>query len=281
VTARLPNFLLIGATKCGTTSLHDWLTGHPEIWMPPDKELRYFTAEHRLARGPDWYAAQFAPAPPNAVIGEASNAYTRHPVYDGVPGRIAAMLPDARLIYMIRDPMARIESHYRHRLVTGIEWRPPARAIRADPRYRAASLYGHQVARYLEHFPARNLLVLQMETLSARPEAELARVGAFLGIDPAQGPAFRRRNETAARRVAPWPLRRLGGFAATKPRAKDLAARLARSEAGRWLTRADRPGFALDAALRAELESAFEADARLLARLLPTTVLAPEAEVPA
>lgn len=279
---RLPDFLLIGATKGGTTSLHRWLGGHPGVWMPPDKELRYFTTQHEWGRGPDWYAAQFADAPEGAVVGEASNAYTRHPVYDGVPARIAAMLPEARLVYVVRDPMARIESHYRHRLVTGIEWRAPARALRADPRYVAASLYGHQVARYLEHFPVRQLLVLRSEEMFADPDAALARLGAFLGIDAAEGPAFGSHNVTATRRIAPWPLRRLAGFPAARPRAKAWAAGLARSPAGRLLRKADAPAFDLGPALREELSARFAEDARLLARLVPETSTKPPMEtVPA
>ena len=278
MTARLPDFLLIGATKCGTTSLHRWLSDHPSVWMPAEKELRYFTAQHHLHRGPDWYAAQFAEAPADAVVGEASNAYTRHPVYDGVPERIAAMMPKARLIYVTRDPMARIESHYRHRLVTGIEWRSPSRAIRADPRYVAASLYGHQIARYLDHFPASQILVLRSEDLFARPQAELGRLSAFLGIERAAGPEYRPRNVTAVRRIAPWPLRRLGGFPRTKFRAKAWAAGLARSPLGQYLPTADQPDFEIAADLRAELTHRFEEDARLLSRLLPDPV--PE-EIPA
>ena len=273
MTRRLPDFLLIGATKCGTTSLHRWLIGHPKIWMPAEKELRYFTTEHHFHRGPDWYAAQFAAAPADAVVGEASNAYTRHPVYDGVPARIAATLPRAKLIYVTRDPISRIESHYRHCLVTGIEWRGPNRALRADPRYVAASLYGHQLAQYLAHFPPSQILVLQSEALFADPQAQLDRLARFLGIDATAGPAFRPENVTAIRRVAPWPLRRLAAFPRAKVRAKAWAAGLARSPVAHLLATADQPAFDLDADLRAELAGRFAEDARLLEQLLPNTAL--------
>jgi len=259
---------MIGATKCGTTSLQRWLVGHDQVWMPPEKELRFFTTQHNLHRGPDWYAAQFADAPEGAVIGEASNAYTRHPVYDGVPGRIAALLPQVRLIYLTRDPLKRIESHYRHRLVTGIEWRRPDAAVRADPRYLAASLYGHQVAQYLEVFDPEQLLVIKSEDLFAEPHATLGRIATFLGIDPARGPAFAAENVTAARRVAPWPIRRMGGVPRTKDSAKYWARRLAGSPARHLLPTADRPAFQLSDAVLADLADTLERDQHRLARLL-------------
>ncbi|WP_375263244.1 sulfotransferase [Palleronia sp.] len=266
VSRRKPDFLVIGATKSGTTSLDRWLRGHPQIWMP-EKELRYFTVQHNLHRGPDWYAAQFAGAPRGAILGESSNAYTRHPVYDGVPERIAAALPDIKLIYLIRDPMRRIESHYRHRLVTGIEWRGPDAAVRSDPRYLAASLYGHQLAQYRRFVSAERILVLQAEEMFADPGPVLARVAAFLGVAAENGPRFAAANVTASRRVAPWPLRRLAAYPPAKDTAKKIARTIGASPLKHLLSTADQPGFVLSPELRAELHERFETDRQLLDEL--------------
>ena len=264
----LPDFLLIGATKCGTTSLERWLRAHPAVWMPEQKEVRYFTTQHNLHRGREWYAAQFAPAPRDALIGEASNAYTRYPVYDGVPERMAALLPDAKLLYLIRDPMKRIESHYRHRLVTGIEWRRPDDAITADPRYVAASLYGQQIEQYLRFFDRSQLLVVKSEDLFADAARALRKIAGFLGVDPDAGPEFIARNVTAARRVAPWPLRRLGGIARTKDTAKHWAALLSNSPARHLLRHADQPAFDLSQPVADKVRTELEKDQRLLSRFL-------------
>ena len=179
---RLPSFLVIGATKAGTTSLHAYLRAHREVFVHPRKDLRYFAAEHEWRRGPEWYRAQFAGAGSAAAVGQVSNAYARHPVYAGAPERIAALLPDVRLVYLVREPFARIEAHYRWRLSSGHEWRGVEEALRADPSYVAASLYGLQLAEYRRHFAPEQILVLRCEALLADPEPELERLAEHLGI---------------------------------------------------------------------------------------------------
>src|SRR5689334_9595383 len=98
----LPNVIVIGGLKCGTTSLHHYLNLHPEIEMSRPKELNFFVEELNWDLGPDWYAAHFNASAP--VRGETSPHYTARPRYDGVAERMRATLDDARLIYMVRDP---------------------------------------------------------------------------------------------------------------------------------------------------------------------------------
>ena len=139
--ARLPNFIVIGAMKSGTTSLFHYLQAHPQVFMSPLKEVEFFVEEKNWRRGMDWYRAQFAGASPGALaIGEASTAYTKYPEYPGVPERIASSLPDARLIYILRDPIERIRSHYQHRVLSGAEREPLERAVLNDERYMNLSL---------------------------------------------------------------------------------------------------------------------------------------------
>src|SRR5947208_8199938 len=105
----LPNLLIIGAQKCGTTSLHAYLDRHSDVHMAAEKELDFFIADRAWRNGPAWYAGRFRDDA--AVRGEASPNYTGWPVWDGVARRAAALIPLARLVYLVRDPLGRIGSH--------------------------------------------------------------------------------------------------------------------------------------------------------------------------
>lgn len=221
--AALPGFVIIGAAKCGSTSLHAWLSRHPQAFMHPWKEMRFFCDAHRWHEGPDWYAAQFAGRGAARIWGEASNAYTRGTEHGEVPARLAALLPAARLIYVVRDPMRRLISHYRHRLATGREWRSPAEAIRADPAYVDTGLYGAELARWIPHVAPERILVVQSEALFADPGPQLARICNHLGVDAAPDLPFHARNVSAVRHVLPRPLRRLSAFPSLRGGVKRLS----------------------------------------------------------
>ncbi len=264
---RLPDFLVIGATKAGTTSLHAYLRQHAEVFMHPRKELRYFTAEHEWRRGPDWYRAQFEGAGEARAMGQASNAYARHPVYSGVPERIAALLPDVRLVYLVREPFARLESHYRWRLSTGYEWRGPEEALRADPSYVAASLYGLQLAEYRRHFAADQILVLRCEALFADPQPALERLAAHLRVAHDPTLPFRAENVTRRRRVVAAPLRQMARVAPLRRSARQLGRAAARGPLGALSRSAGEADYRLSDGLRAEIAGLFAEDRRLLVDL--------------
>ena len=181
----LPNLLIIGAQKCGTTSLHAYLDLHPEVHMAAEKELDFFIADRAWRNGPDWYAARFRDDAP--VRGEASPNYTGWPVWDGVPERAARLVPDARLVYLVRDPLERIESHYLQRRLEDGERGDIATAIGDvdDPQnlFVARSRYATQLERWLEHFPQEGVLVLPAEDLRDRRRAAVAAVLAHVGLD--------------------------------------------------------------------------------------------------
>jgi hypothetical protein len=180
---RLPNFIVIGAMKSGTTSLFHYLQAHPQAYLSPLKEVEFFVDGRNWRRGLDWYRAQFAGARDAIAVGEASTAYTKYPEYDGVPERIASAIPDARLIYLVRDPIERIRSHYQHRVMTGAERGPIETAVLEDPRYLACSSYAMQLERYLPHFARDRILVVRSEELRSERVETVRRVYAFLGID--------------------------------------------------------------------------------------------------
>lgn len=180
----LPNFLIIGAAKAGTTSLYHYLRPHPHVFMPPVKELDFFVAEGNWRRGLGWYRKQFEGAGPLAIaIGEASTRYTIYPSLRGVPHRIAMHVPDVRLIYIMRDPIERIRSHYQHRVAAGTERAPIQQAILQNPNYMDCSRYATQIEQYLEFFPRERLLLVTSDQLLHSRRSTIRLVYEFLGID--------------------------------------------------------------------------------------------------
>lgn len=181
---RLPNFLVIGAMKSGTTSLYHYLRAHPQIHMPVVKELNFFNPMRNWRRGVEWYEQQFVGASPETLaIGEASTSYTKYPWVSGVPGRIAKVLGDVRLIYVMRHPVERMRSHYLHNLVTGQEYRPIEQALLCEPMYLNISKYALQLEQYFEYFGEDQLLLIDSRNLRNDRECTLSSVFRFLGVD--------------------------------------------------------------------------------------------------
>ena len=180
----LPNLIIIGGLKCGTTSLHHYLNLHPEIAMSRPKELNFFVAELNWPLGRDWYAGHFDPKAP--VRGESSPHYTNRPAFAGVPERMREVLGDeVRLIYVVRDPIDRMLSHYLHNLGGGYDERPLTEAL-AEPEssYVARSRYFFQLEPYLEAFGPDRMQIVSREDLKRdRPET-MRRAFAFCEVDP-------------------------------------------------------------------------------------------------
>ena len=182
---RLPNFIVIGAMKAGTTSLFHYLQAHPQVFMSPLKEVNFFVEELNLKRGFDWYRKQFHGASGDVrAIGEASTAYTKYPEFDGVPERIASYIPDVRLIYLVRDPIERIRSQYQHRVLAGAEHAPLELALLQDERYVNCSRYAMQVERYLQWFSPERFLLVTSEKLRSLRLPTMRGIYSFLEIDP-------------------------------------------------------------------------------------------------
>ena len=262
---RLPNFLIIGAMKSGTTSLYHYLGAHPQVYMPAFKAPEFFAGESHWRRGVEWYRKQFAAAGPDAVaIGEASNVYTKYPRYQGVPQRIAAHVPDMRLIYVVRNPIERIRSHYQTRVAEGTERAPFEVAVFENPIYLDYSRYSLQIEQYMSCFAREQLLVLTSEDLRAARSATVRKAYEFLGVDAAFVPAELQRDfyltkDKAARSPLPVWLRKglKTHFPATK-RFKELESNVVRG-LNRFRRTADGPEpahpFSIPDVTRAELAS--------------------------
>ena len=202
----LPNLVVIGAAKCGTTSLHEYLDLHPEISMSREKELNFFVADKNWSKGLDWYQQHFGAT---HVRGESSPAYTAYPLLPGVPERMAATIPNARLVYLVRDPVERIVSHYVHRTVNWPEMGSLEDAL-DDAHVRewlvTPSYYWQQLEQYLRHFSEDRILVLDSDELRANRDGVLQRVFDFLGVDPSfRTPEFGRAHNAATGRTRRTP----------------------------------------------------------------------------
>jgi hypothetical protein len=182
----LPNLLLIGAMKAGTTSLHEDLSALADVFMCPEKEPNDLLDPS--VETPEGRAAYGAKFPSHARWrGEASTAYAMAPTHPGVADRARRVLgPDVRILYLTRDPIARIVSQYHHLWGLGLETRPLNRAVIEDPSYVAYSRYAQQLAPWQAAFPGQ-VLVLRFEDYVTDPAAVMARICAFLDL-PAPGP---------------------------------------------------------------------------------------------
>ena len=208
----LPNLVVIGAQKCGTSGLHYHLGLHPEISMSKPKELNFFIEERNWPRGVEWYKRHFDARA--RVRGESSPNYTAYPHHLGVAERMRSQIPDARLIYVVRDPLSRIAAHWVHNYAKRRE-KGDLRATLAHPNtsYILRSQYHMQLKEFLRHYPREQILVLQQSDFRRERGVALRGVFEFLGVDPDfTHPSFERERHVTSR----------------KTRATRLAARLER-----------------------------------------------------
>jgi hypothetical protein len=267
----LPNLFVIGAPKCGTTSLHHYLGQHPEISMSRTKEPFVFDSDDWESRL-ECYRGEFDAG--TSWRGESTTSYATYPVDGDVAARIAAAVPQARLVYLVGDPIERLVSHYLQRVSSREEARSLDEVLRdyANPRntYVTTSRYSLQLDRYLARFPRSSLLVIEQSELRLARADTLRETFSFLGVDPGfSSPRFRDELGSSEDRV------RLGG-AAARLRDSRLAAALRESRpqlhgplarAGRRLLgrRLRRPP--IDPGLRAEVADFLREDAARLRRL--------------
>jgi hypothetical protein len=180
--AALPNLIIIGGLKCGTTSIHHYLGLHPEIKMSKPKELNFFVEELNWDLGLDWYAGRFDER--FSVRGESSPHYTNLPYFEGVPERIRRHIRDAKLIYMVRDPISRILSHWRHAVGAGYETRPMEEALaRPDQTYVTRSRSWMQLQPYLERFDRSQIEIITQEELQSDRAETMRKAFRFAGVD--------------------------------------------------------------------------------------------------
>ena len=267
----LPSFLIIGAMKCGTTSLANYLADHPDVFVAAEKELHFFNL--RWDRGTGWYEQQFAGAGACAAAGEATPEY----LFDAeAQARMASVVPGARLIVLLRNPVDRAYSHYGHRRHREGEARTFAQCVEADLTGRAAPGYttpepyvrkGHyaqQLERLCTHYAREQILVVLYDDLVRAPADTYRRVCRFLGVDATVVPASVGTVRNANREVR-WPL-------AYRALARSQATRVLPAAAGQALYwRLTRPAPApppMPADVRARLDEHYAPHDRALSEWL-------------
>jgi hypothetical protein len=220
----LPNFLVIGAQKAGTTTVYDNLIKHPQVLPADIKEVHFF--DNNWAKGPNWYRAHFdlksklcgargSAGEGASVTGEASPYYLFHPL---VPARVKQICPKVKLIAIFRNPVDRAYSHYHHekrkmreplsfeealeqeeQRLAGEEERILGRTVTSSfahqhYSYKARGEYARQMRRWLEYFPREQFLLLESGALNRDFTGTFARVYDFLGLAHQDLPAPKRSN---------------------------------------------------------------------------------------
>lgn len=257
---RLPDFLIIGAKKAGTTAIGRYLEAHPEVFMTPRMEVHFF--DKNYDKGLDWYRERFSGATSERALGEATPDYLNNPE---AVSRMGRSLPHVRLIAVLRDPVARAYSHYwmhRSRGRTSLEFRE---AIESFPAYLERGRYLQQLVQVCEIYPRESLLVQIFEKAMADPVERYRETCRFLQVDDRVIPSI------VGRRIGPYTTFR-------SLRVRDRANRLIRDgspikrTAGKVMARLNNSRNAsyppMDDALRADLEARFAEDNAALARWL-------------
>lgn len=172
---KLPDFLIIGEMKCGTTALYKYATEHPQIEPATRKELSFFN-DH-FGNGIKWYKQQF-PGSLHHLTGEASG-YLKFP---GIARKIANIMPDVKLIIILRNPADRAFSHYQMHLEKGKVTIPFEKAIERIPTYINQGKYAWKLQKWMEVFPRRQFHIIQSEMLYEHPQKTMNGLFRFLGL---------------------------------------------------------------------------------------------------
>lgn len=191
-----PTYLVIGAMKCGTTRLAYLLGQHPQVHMAPAKELQLLAHEAVAEPFLRWYIEQYAGSENSVARGEASVFYSKCLTYPGTAQRIHEYVPHAKIIYLVRHPLAQLESNWMEYRAIGLKaHRSFNISIRSSTEIFEDALYWTQISQYRELFPDSQILVIPAERLSADEPATLRRVLEFIGADPALAPTSVNGNE--------------------------------------------------------------------------------------
>lgn len=178
----LPNLIVIGAMKSATTSLHSYLNQHPQVHMSKIKEVNFFL-DQNWTKGRNWYRAHFSEQA--RIHGETSPNYSKKHLFQNVPSRMYSTLPNAKLVYILRDPVERILSHYVFNLLSGIENRDFKSAVinTSGNSYIETSKYCMQLQEFLVYYPLERIFIITAEELRTGSLQVMNRLSQFLGID--------------------------------------------------------------------------------------------------
>lgn len=181
--SRLPDFIIIGAMKCATSTLHDQLSLQPGIFMSSPKEPNFFSDDEQYEKGIDWYKSLFAESSPDELCGESSTHYTKLPTYPLTIKRMQEVFATpAKVIYLMRDPVQRLVSQYIHQWTQRVITETIDTAIGTHTELIAYSKYAMQLEPYLATFAAQNILPVFVERLHLQPQKQFERICSFIGF---------------------------------------------------------------------------------------------------
>jgi len=182
-----PTFLIIGAQKCGTTSMYYYLSEHPQVFVPTKiKEIAFFSDKYSTAF--NHYLKYFKGSENYVARGEATPNYSSWPHSKKASERIARHLPNVKIIYMVRHPLERLASAYVQLLENGTIDMPFNRAVRDDRRLLETSRYWSRISDYRKYFADENIQCVFLEDLKADPNRTLRRCFEYLNVDPTVSP---------------------------------------------------------------------------------------------
>lgn len=263
-----PDFIVIGAMKSATSSLHVQLASHPGIFVSEPKEPNFFSDDDQYRRGTGWYTSLFAGAAEGDLCGESSTHYTKRPDYPETVSRMKAFLPNAKLVYVMRHPVDRLVSHYIHQWTQNVIRCDINEAVVSFPELVDYGRYSFQLAPYFEAYGKNAVLPVFFAALKARPQRELERIAGFIGYP---GPVTWK-DDLGNQNVSSERLRRFRGYRLlvdSRPLAflrRALVPQSVRDRVKARLTMEQRP--VLDDSVRTRLEGVFDEDLRQLSEWL-------------
>ncbi|MCB2426634.1 sulfotransferase domain-containing protein [Methylophaga pinxianii] len=176
-----PDFIIIGAMKSATSTLHEQLALQPGFFMSTPKEPNFFSDDDIYNLGLDWYSDLFSKAEIDDICGESSTHYTKLPDYPQTLERMRSYLPSLKLIYVVRHPIDRLISHYMHQWSQNVIKTDINQAIEQFDELINYSRYSMQISPYIKQYGAENIHIVFSEALRVRPQYELEKVATFLG----------------------------------------------------------------------------------------------------
>jgi hypothetical protein len=263
-----PDFIIIGAMKSATSSLHVQLASHPGIFVSEPKEPNFFSDDDQYRRGADWYLSLFADAREGDLCGESSTHYAKLPDYPETIPRMKALLPDVRLIYVMRHPVDRLISHYIHQWTENVIRCDINDALDRYPELINYSRYSYQLEPYFEVYGKLSVLPVFFAAVKQQPQRELERIARFIGY---RGPVTWN-EDLGAQNVSAERLRHFRGYRLivdSPPMAflrRTLVPQSVRDMVKARLTVKQRP--ALEASNVARLEVIFDEDLQALSEWL-------------
>jgi hypothetical protein len=256
-----PDFIVIGAMKSATTTLHEQFARQPGIFMSRPKEPNFFSNDENYARGWGWYGSLFRPAGLDDLRGESSTHYTKLPTHPRTVDRMVRDLPRLKLIYVMRHPIDRLISQYVHEVTAGRVTVGLREALGRHPELIDYSRYSMQLQPFLDAYGFNGVLPVFFSRLVTHSQAELERIGRFLGHegrlrwDEDLGP-----QNQGSERLRPSPVREVLVQAPvlTTIRQRVVPRRLSESLKGFWRARVEPPR--LTPVLEERLREVFDAD---------------------